>query len=160
MILSDKDIAEALTEGRIGCDPAPELSQYQPASLDVRLGDHFIKPRYDEHFTQDPLVLDPDERILATTQETIELPNDLAAQLAGRSTIGRMGVIVHKTAGWIDPGFEGQITLEMYNMGRETVRLDVGMRVAQLVFFQLSSSSSGYDGHYQGQQGATEAYND
>jgi len=158
MILSDRDILEALDRGRIEVDPAPDGDQFQPASLDVRLGDTLydcdsdvMVEGFDEH------VLHPDTRYLAHTRETVTLPNDIAAQLTGRSTIGRLGIIVHKTAGWIDPQFEGEITLEMYNLGDEPVRLDVGKRVGQLVFFELKNASSGYDGKYQGQHGIQEA---
>lgn len=161
MILSDRTLREHLeypnlTE-TITVDPEPTEEQIQPASLDVRLGEQFVYPDTGDHFERDPLILRKGDRVLAHTRETIDLPNDIAAQLAGRSTYARKGIIVHKTAGWIDPGFEGQITLELYNMSEGSIVLDVGDRVAQLVFLELSSPSSGYDGRYQGQQGATEA---
>lgn len=158
MILSDRDILQALDRGRIGVDPAPDGDQFQPASLDVRLGETLYNVDSDltvEGF--DDHVLQPDTRYLAHTRETVSLPNDIAAQLTGRSTIGRLGIIVHKTAGWIDPQFEGEITLEMYNLGDEPVRLEVGKRVGQLVFFELKNPSSGYEGQYQGQEGITGA---
>jgi len=161
MILSDKAIMDALDHSDIEVDPKPTPQQIQPASLDVRLGGVLYNCDSDVYAKSvNDHVLHPDTRYLGYTKESITLPNDVAAQLTGRSTIGRLGIIVHKTAGWIDPSFEGQITLELYNLGNEPVRLDVGQRVAQLVFFQLDQSSSGYSGKYQEQQGITEAIAD
>lgn len=158
MILSDHSIRDGIYGDLIGVDPEPTEEQVQPASLDVRLGKHFAFPETGGSWTEDDvIVLEPGERYLGTTEETIDLPDHIAAQLAGRSTVGRMGIIVHKTAGWIDPGFTGEITLELMNFGSEEQSLDIGQRVAQLVFFPLDRPSSGYDGHYQGQEGATEA---
>jgi dCTP deaminase len=159
MILSDHTIRSAIGSERIGVDPIPHSDQIQPASLDLRLGSEFAElTEYgDLNYERDEIPLVPSVRYLGHTKETIDLPDDLAAQLAGRSSIGRRGIIVHKTAGWIDPGFSGQITLELMNLGDETVTLESGERVAQLVFFPLDEPSSGYDGSYQGQKGATEA---
>ena len=158
MILSDQDIMRALDSGRIDVQPSPDAVQIQPASLDVRLGEELYNPAEDAVVTrQDHHTLSPDTRYLGHTKETVSLPDDVAAQLTGRSTIGRLGIIVHKTAGWIDPGFSGQITLELYNHADRAVPLDVGQRIAQLVFFELSSPSSGYDGKYQAQEGITQA---
>lgn len=156
MILGDHDIVEALDAGAIRTDPHPEPEQVQPASLDVRLGDTFKKEGMSAPWqNSDEVVLEPGVRYLGTTEETVTLPNDIAAQLSGRSTVARRGVIVHKTAGWIDPGFAGEITLELLNMSSEPVTLGVGSRVAQLVFHELKRPSSGYDGQYQGQSGPT-----
>jgi len=158
MILSDNDIMRALDNSRIGVEPSPDAVQIQPASLDVRLGEDLYSPAEDAVITrQDHHTLAPDTRYLGHTKESVSLPADIAAQLTGRSTIGRLGVIVHKTAGWIDPDFNGQITLELYNHADRAVPLDVGQRIAQLVFFELSSPSSGYDGQYQNQQGIEKA---
>lgn len=157
MILSDASIERAIHENEIGVDPLPQGKQIQPASLDVRLGREVF------HFGKEGSVratqhrLQPGERYLAHTKEEITLPNHIAAQLAGRSSVGRQGVIVHKTAGWIDPGFQGEITLEMMNLGDEPVDFQAGERVAQLVFFKLDYPSKGYDGSYQNQEGATQA---
>jgi dCTP deaminase len=157
MILSDKGIEHAINTDRIGCEPQPTEEQIQPASLDVRLSNEVY------HFDEDKTVksfqhrLQPGKRYLGDTEEVIDLPNDIAASIAGRSTIGRMGVIVHKTAGWVDPGFTGSLTLELMNLGNKPVDLEAGMRVAQLVFFQLYQPSSGYDGSYQGQTTPTKA---
>jgi dCTP deaminase len=159
MILSDHSIREAVHTEEIGCSPFPDEEQFQPASLDVRLGQELYHAEKDKRVKAHQHRLQPGERYLGHTKETIDLPDHVAAQLAGRSTIGRMGVIVHKTAGWIDPGFKGSITLELMNLSDEPVDLQSGKRVAQLVFFPLDHPSDGYDGHYQGQKGATEAYN-
>lgn len=156
MILSDKSIHAKIASGRIGVEPTPDTEQVQPASLDVRLGCEFYKEGMDAPWTNDDeVVLEPGIPYLAHTKESIDLPNDIAAQLTGRSSIGRQGIIVHKTAGWIDPSFTGQLTLELMNMGNEEKKLEVGSRVAQMVFFQLDRPSSGYDGQYQNQSGAT-----
>lgn len=161
MILSDHSIEEHLKyphlSETVGVDPDPTDEQIQPASLDVRLGDELYHFDFDRSIERENHTLHPGQRYLGHTKETIDLPNHIAAQLAGRSSVGRRGVIVHKTAGWIDPGFTGEITLELMNLGDEPVDLREGERVAQLVFFELDSPSSGYDGHYQGQEGATEA---
>jgi dCTP deaminase len=158
MILSDHSIRAAIKTDEIGCDPLPTEAQYQPASLDVRLGEELYHVGSDTRIKPVRHEFAPGERYLCHTKESISLPDHTAAQLAGRSSVGRMGIIVHKTAGWIDPGFSGEITLEVMNLGNEPVVFDPGKRVAQLVFFRLDMESSGYDGHYQGQEGATEAY--
>jgi dCTP deaminase len=135
----------------------PDEEQIQPASLDVRLGEELYSFSDDERVEEKFHHLQPGERYLGHTVEKIDLPNRYAAQLAGRSTIGRMGVIVHKTEGWIDPGFKGSVTLELLNLGKEPVMLQSGLRVAQLVFFKLDQPSTGYDGSYQQQEGATKS---
>lgn len=160
MILSDHSIEEKITTDLIGVDPKPTQGQVQPASLDVRLGEELYNVVTDTRITSPVHSLRPGERYLGHTVETIDLPNNIAAQLAGRSSVGRQGVIVHKTAGWIDPGFSGELTLELMNLGESSVTFEKGDRIAQLVFFPLDRHSSGYDGGYQGQEGATEAYND
>lgn len=157
MILSDKSIRQAIVDDRIEVSPDITHEQIQPASLDVRLGNEFFDAETGKRWESDALRLEPGERYLAHTKETVSLPNDIAAQLAGRSTIGRRGIIVHMTAGWCDPGFEGDIVFEMMNLGKEDEWLSEGERVAQLVFMQLDTPSEGYDGSYQGQEGATEA---
>jgi len=157
MILSDRAIASALDRGELISEYSPDVNQIQPASLDVRISDELYEIDAETKHYSDPLFIEPGTRYLASTMETVNLPNDIAAQLAGRSSIGRRGLIVHKTAGWIDPGFEGEITLELYNLGEKPVLLRAGERVAQLVFFKLDQESTGYDGQYQGQSGPTEA---
>lgn len=159
MILSDESIADHLLRPQgITVEPTPSQEQIQPASLDVRLGEEFIDPR--TGFTsieEESIVLQPGDRFLGTTAESVSLPDDIAAQLTGRSSLGRLFVTVHQTAGWIDPGWSGDITLEIANFGRDMQTLNVGDRVAQLVFFPLDTPSSGYDGQYQDQEGAVES---
>lgn len=158
MILSDKSINTRLLYGDLKVFPQPDSEQIQPASLDLRLGEDFVLPDDHQEIHEDGyIVFEPDTRYLATTKETIELPNDLAAQVAGRSSIGRRGLIVHKTAGWIDPGFKGELTFEIYNHGDAGVSIETGTRIAQLVFHELDQPSSGYDGQYQQQEGPTQA---
>lgn len=153
MILSDWDIADALERGDITVDPEPEPVQIQPASLDVRIGGELYDPAAGS--STGGLTLPVEEFLLGSTLGRVSLPNDVAALLVGRSTLGRMGVVVHQTAGFIDPGFEGQITLEMYNCSETPRSFEEGDRVAQLVFFRLESPSQGYSGQYQGQTGPT-----
>jgi dCTP deaminase len=155
MILCDHSIETLIDNNTIGVEPKPDAEQIQPASLDVRVGEKYYDALVDQYVetADDEIRLHPHHPYLGTTVERIELPNDIAAQLTGRSSVGRKGVIIHKTAGWIDPGFRGKITLEMMNFGNETVTFDVGERVGQLVFFKLDGESRGYDGQYQDQNG-------
>lgn len=161
MILSDESIRYHLEyphfKETIEVEPSPDDEQIQPASLDVRLGRELYHFKGDHSVKSPQHRLQPGERYLGHTKETVSLPNHIAAQLAGRSSIGRQGIIVHKTAGWIDPSFNGTITLELMNLGNEPVTLESGERIAQLVFFKLDSPSEGYDGKYQGQQSPTTA---
>lgn len=153
MILCDHTIRSCIENDTIAVTPEPDQIQYQPASLDVRIDDELYNVDTDR-ITHN-LRLEPGVPYLGTTEEYIELPNDVAAQLAGRSSIGRRGVIIHKTAGWIDPGFEGQLTLEMYNFTDSVIEIEPRTRIGQLVFFELDYPSSGYSGQYQGQMGPT-----
>lgn len=154
MLLNDDEIERKIDSGELGVSPAITEEQIQPASLDVRLGEEAYSPELGVYRDGDTLLIEPGEFVLGTTLEHIELPDNLAAQLTGRSSVGRQGIVVHATAGWIDPGFRGQITLEIFNMSHETVALEVGGRVAQLVFFPLiSPASNPYDGQYQDQRG-------
>ena len=159
MILSDRDIRQRLEQGDLQIDPLsdPEL-QIQPASVDVRLGNEFVVYRLSDlacidtrepdtsSFTRrvevpdgQPFVLHPGEFVLGSTLEWVKIPDDLVARVEGRSSIGRLAVVVHATAGFIDPGFQGQITLELSNLGRVAVKLYPGMRLSQLVFHQMTS---------------------
>jgi len=156
-ILSDGTIKECLSSGTIDVYPRPAESQIQPASLDVTLDNKLYDCAADTMLEQDQFTLEPYKRYLGQTKERISLPNDIAAQLAGRSTVGRMGIIVHKTAGWIDPEFTGTITLELMNLRDDPVMLSHGDRIAQLVFLWLDRQSSGYDGQYQAQSDPTPA---
>lgn len=162
MILSDRELKARLAAGDIVIDPIldPEL-QIQPASIDLRLSDTFIvynlsqvaciDPRDPESVSKytrkvtieegEAFILHPGEFALGSTFEHVKIPADLVARVDGRSSIGRIAVVVHATAGFIDPGFEGKITLELSNLGRVAVKLYPGMRISQLVFHTMTSPS-------------------
>lgn len=167
MILSDKTIRNMLKEGTLGISPLDE-TQIQPASVDVRLGDTFSivedsstgiitmnsEIRYKTIQTDTYLLL-PGQFVLATTMEYFVLPDDLTAFVEGRSSLGRMGLFI-QNAGWVDPGFRGEITLELYNANRCAIELKAGRRVGQLVFAKMDQAAENpYRGKYQGQTGAT-----
>ncbi|MCD5396102.1 MAG: dCTP deaminase [Candidatus Pacebacteria bacterium] len=162
MILSDRDIKKSIEEGKIKIHPLPDFErQLGPASLDVRLDNIFrvfnhakipyIDPRDKSTFENlteiikveedKPFVLQPGQFVLASTLEEIELPDDIGARIEGRSSWGRLGIIVHSTAGYIDPGFKGKITLEMSNIGMLPVLLYPGARICQISFEKLSTPS-------------------
>ncbi len=164
MILSDKTLKSMISTGELVVTPLKEES-IQPASIDCRLGDHFLVV---EHNTMDVLTLDseikyreiegefitipPHSFLLATTQEYVELPDNLTAFVEGRSSIGRIGLFI-QNAGWVDPGFKGEITLELYNANSLPIKLQRGRRVCQLVFCQMDQSAeTPYNGKYQGQR--------
>ena len=179
MILSDRDIKARLEKGDLVVDPITDWDlQLQPASLDVRLGTEFamyqlphlpcIDPRDKKILMRlpcrlsfrrvSPLLFCPGEFALAHTAEYIKIPSDLVARVEGRSSLGRLAIVVHATAGF-DPGFEGTITLELSNLGRAAVKLYPGMRIGQLVFHTMTSPAerpygSGRGSKYQGQRGA------
>jgi dCTP deaminase len=179
MILSDRDIRARLAAGDLVIAPlADEQLQIQPASVDLRLGSEFVVYKPGQVACLDPrepktlnaatervavleghaFILHPGEFALGSTVESVTIPRDLVARVDGRSSVGRLAVVVHATAGFIDPGFEGQITLELSNIGRIPVRLYPGMRIAQIVLQQLSSPSEQPYGpdrgsQYHGQQG-------
>ncbi|MFA5947799.1 MAG: dCTP deaminase [Candidatus Gracilibacteria bacterium] len=163
MILSDQTIKEMLKSGELVIDPVDEKS-IQPASVDCRLGDHFLileenkmeiiafdkEVTYREITTKE-IILPPKSFLLATIQEYVKLPNDLTAFVEGRSSIGRIGLFI-QNAGWVDPGFEGRITLELYNASSLPIKLEAGKRVCQLVFAKMDKAASKpYQGKYQGQ---------
>ena len=178
VLLSDRDIRAEIDASRIVIDPCePEF--IQPASIDVRL-DRFFR-QFDNHKyamidpsqeqpemtrlvevdPDQPFMLHPGEFVLASTFETVELPDDVAARLEGKSSLGRLGLLTHSTAGFIDPGFEGHITLELSNMATLPIALWPGMKIGQLCFFRLSSpadspyGSAGNLNRYRGQRGPT-----
>lgn len=167
MILSDQAIHERLTNGSLSISPL-DFSQIQPASVDIRLGNTFAmiddSPSGVINMNQeisyktlksDKYVLLPGQFILASTMEYFSLPNDLTAFVEGRSSLGRMGLFI-QNAGWVDPGFEGEITLELFNANRCAIELQAGRRVGQLVFAQMDAAAlHPYRGKYQGQMGAT-----
>ena len=162
MILSDRDIRARLLVGDLAIEPlADERLQIQPASVDLRLGDEFLVYRAARVACLDPkepetitaamdrvsvphdqaFVLHPGEFGLGTTIERVKIPADLVGVVDGRSSIGRLAVVVHATAGFIDPGFEGQITLELSNIGSIPVKLYPGMRIAQIVMHTMTSAA-------------------
>ena len=166
-ILSDIDIKKYLDDGKIVIDPITDIKQIQPSSVDLRIGNEFkgftitskpfIDPRdntdlesYMNSFTieeGEPFIIHPGEFTLATTFETVKLPADIVARVEGRSSMGRLGVTMHVTAGYIDPGFEGKITLEISNIGKMPVALYPGQRVCQIVFETMTSPSVKPYGH-------------
>ncbi|MDO4665392.1 MAG: dCTP deaminase [Actinomycetaceae bacterium] len=178
MLLSDKDIRKALACGRVKLDPV-ELDLVQPASIDVRLDRWFrlfdnhkyglIDPAADQSdltrlVEVDPdnyFVLHPGEFVLGATYEMVTLGDDIAARLEGKSSLGRLGLLTHSTAGFIDPGFSGHVTLELSNTATMPIKLYPGMKIGQLCFFDLSTAAENPYGtgaagsHYQGQRGPT-----
>ena len=178
-ILSDVDIKKYLNDNRIVITPLKDEKQIQPSSVDLSIGNEFkgfkiiTKPfidpfdkinleSYMESFVipdGEPFIIHPGEFTLATTYETVKLPADIVARVEGRSSMGRLGVTMHVTAGYIDPGFEGKITLEISNIGKMPVALYPGQRVCQIVFETMTSPSAKPYGHedrdskYMGQTG-------
>lgn len=164
MILSDVTLREKLERGELVIEPLEDFL-IQPASIDLRLGKHFLKVdenafdiiRLDEpikyvEMTMDEIIIPPFSFLLASTMEYVKLPNDLTAFVEGRSSVGRIGLFV-ENAGWVDPGFEGELTLELYNANRQPIRLIAGRRICQLVFAQMDRPTSApYRGKYQGQR--------
>ena len=166
-ILSDKTIKEYLEEGKIVIDPLKDEQQIQPSSVDMRLGDEFkvfkvirkpyIDPKDEEDIAEymesstvpegEAFIIHPNEFALATTQEYVKVPDDLVARVEGRSSMGRLGVTMHVTAGYVDPGFEGRITLEISNIGAMPVALYPGQRVCQLVFETMTTPAEVPYGH-------------
>ena len=167
MILSDKTLMKMLGEKTLVVEPI-EKEQIQPASIDIRLGNTFSivedtstgiinlenEIKY-KTITTDSYILLPNQFVLATTMEYFDLPDDLTAFVEGRSSLGRMGLFI-QNAGWVDPGFKGEITLELYNANRCAIELKAGRRVGQLVFAKMDDTAlNPYNGKYQGQKGAT-----
>ncbi len=178
MLLSDRDILCEIDAKRVALDPF-EPAMVQPSSIDVRLDRYFrvfenhryphIDPAEDqpdltrqvEPQADEPFILPPGEFVLGSTYEVVTLPDDVAARLEGKSSLGRLGLLTHSTAGFIDPGFSGHVTLELSNVATLPIKLWPGMKIGQLCFFRLSSPSehpygSEKDGsRYQGQRGPT-----
>jgi len=162
MILSDVDILRRLEAGELVVEPLddPDL-QVQPASVDLRLGREFLEfqrtniscihpdseQEVEEYVTEtyveegDDFILHPGDFVLGTTHERVEIPPDLIAHVEGRSSLGRLAVVVHATAGLCDPGYRGQITLELSNLGTAPVALTPGMRISQLTFTELTTAA-------------------
>jgi dCTP deaminase len=178
MLLSDRDIRAEVDAARLVLDPW-DAELVQPSSIDVRLDRYFrvfnnsqythidparqqddlttlVEPKDDE-----PFVLHPGEFVLGSTLEVVTLPDDLAARVEGKSSLGRLGLLTHATAGFVDPGFSGHVTLELANVATLPIKLYPGMKIGQLCFFRLSSpaehpyGSAKYGSRYQGQRGPT-----
>ncbi|MEO8290649.1 MAG: dCTP deaminase [Gaiellaceae bacterium] len=179
MVLSDRTIRRLLEEGRIGIDPYDE-GLLQPSSVDVRvdrLFRVFRNSRYPyidvkepmEDLTElvevgdvdQPFILHPGEFVLGSTLERITLPDDLVARLEGKSSLGRLGLLIHSTAGFIDPGWDGHVTLELSNVANLPITIYVGMKIGQISFVQLTEPAEHPYGaallgsKYQGQAGPT-----
>lgn len=178
MLLSDRDIRSALADGRVTLDPH-DAEMVQPSSVDVRLDRWFrlfdnhryglIDPSVDqpdltrlvEVEPEDTFVLHPGEFVLGSTYERVGLADDIAARLEGKSSLGRLGLLTHSTAGFIDPGFTGHVTLELSNVATLPIRLWPGMKIGQLCFFTLSSpaehayGAARHGSRYQDQRGPT-----
>ena len=178
MLLSDRDICAEIEAKRVALEPF-EPAMVQPSSVDVRL-DRFFRvfenhkyPHIDPSMDQpdltrqvhpeddEPFILHPGEFVLGSTYEVVSLPDDVAARLEGKSSLGRLGLLTHSTAGFIDPGFSGHVTLELSNVATLPIKLWPGMKIGQLCFFRLSSpaehpyGSEKYGSRYQGQRGPT-----
>jgi len=178
VLLSDRDIKAEIDSGRVHLEPYDE-AMVQPSSIDVRLDKYFrlfdnhkypfIDPAEDQpDLTRlievqrgEPLILHPGEFVLGSTFEVVTMPDDLAARLEGKSSLGRLGLLTHSTAGFVDPGFSGHVTLELSNVATLPIKLWPGMKVGQLCFIRLSSptenpyGSAKYGSRYQGQRGPT-----
>jgi dCTP deaminase len=178
VLLSDRDLRKEVESGRLLLDPF-DVEMVQPSSIDVRLDRFFrvfnntkythIDPSIQqddltslvETSTDEPFVLHPGEFVLGSTFERVTLPDDLAGRLEGKSSLGRLGLLTHSTAGFIDPGFSGHITLELSNVANLPITLWAGMKIGQLCLFQLSSAaefpygSKQAGSRYQGQRGPT-----
>jgi dCTP deaminase len=178
VLLSDRDLLTEIDNKRVAVEPF-DMEMIQPSSIDVRLDRMFrvfenhkyphIDPSIEqEDLTRlvepegdDPFILHPGEFVLGSTLEVVSLPDDLAGRLEGKSSLGRLGLLTHSTAGFIDPGFSGHITLELSNVATLPIKLFPGMKIGQLCLFRLSSpadhpyGSDKYGSRYQGQRGPT-----
>jgi dCTP deaminase len=178
VLLSDKDIRAEIDAGRVQIDPY-DPAMVQPSSIDVRL-DRFFRvfenhryPHIDPSVEQPdltrlieaqgdaPFILHPGEFVLASTYEVVTLPDDIASRLEGKSSLGRLGLLTHSTAGFIDPGFSGHVTLELSNVATLPIKLWPGMKLGQLCMFRMTSraehpyGSALHGSRYQGQRGPT-----
>jgi dCTP deaminase len=177
VVLSDRTIARLVAEGRIEIDPY-DASLLQPSSVDVRVDKYFrvfrnnryphidVKTEQEDlteqvEIDEEPFILHPGEFVLGSTLERIALPDDLVARLEGKSSLGRLGLLIHSTAGFIDPGFDGHVTLELSNVANLPITIYHGMKIGQLSFMRLSEPASAPYGSselgskYQGQRGPT-----
>ncbi len=178
MVLSDRTIRQQIAEGRIVVNPI-DGDDIQPASIDLHLDNRFLvfsnarQPYIDVRAPLDnltetvaigadiPFMLHPGEFVLGSTLEHIELPSDLVARLEGKSSLGRIGLLIHSTAGFVDPGWKGRLTLELSNVARLPIALYYGMKIGQISFLQLTTPAERLYGspelgsRYQGQSGPT-----
>lgn len=170
MILTDKTILEKMQKQEIRIKPLPTPEQIQPSSIDLRLGNEYLSPIHQQETIDiknnepkyqqlkgNAVILPAGEFILATTKETVTLPANIIARVEGRSSIGRLGIAIHVTAGFIDAGFNGQITLEIKNLSNNNIMLYEDMRIAQIVFEELDTIPNRVYGEagnkYQNQEG-------
>ena len=175
MLLSDKSIKEAIRQGRIVLKPFFE-DCIQPSSIDIHLDNKFLLFNKSQHAVIDvrqkqdelmqlieikndePFILHPGEFILGSTLESLKLPNDIAGRIEGKSSLGRLGLLIHSTAGYVDPGWEGNLTLELSNVSPLPITLYYKMKIGQISFTQMSTpvdkpyGSKGLGSHYQGQK--------
>jgi dCTP deaminase len=180
VLLSDRDIRIEVDKGRIVLDPYDQ-GMIQPSSVDIRLDRYFRVfenhryPHIDPSLNQpdltravepngeEPFILHPGEFVLGSTYERVALPDDVAARLEGKSSLGRLGLLTHSTAGFIDPGFSGHVTLELSNVATLPIKLWPGMKIGQFCFFRLSSpaeqpyGSQVIGSRYQDQRGPTQS---
>jgi dCTP deaminase len=177
MVLSDRSIREALSAGHISIDPLDE-SCIQPSSVDLHVDRYFrlfrnhtsrvIDVREDQEdltelvdVGEDPLILHPGEFVLGSTTEKVTLPDDLVARLEGKSSLGRLGLLIHSTAGFVDAGWDGHLTLELSNVANLPITVYPGMKIGQISFLQMTTAadkpygSDGLKSKYQGQWGPT-----
>jgi dCTP deaminase len=178
VLLSDRDILAEIEAKRVSVEPY-DPAMIQPSSIDFRLDRFFrvfenhryphIDPAADqsdltrevEPVGDEPFILHPGEFVLGSTFEVVTLPDDIAARVEGKSSLGRLGLLTHATAGFVDPGFSGHVTLELANVATLPIKLYPGMKIGQLCFFRLSSpaehpyGSAKYGSRYQGQRGPT-----
>jgi dCTP deaminase len=178
VILSDRDIKKALQAGHIGIEPFDD-ADIQPSSVDLHVDRYFRtfhnarhpyidvkKPMEDltelvEVALDEAFILHPGEFVLGSTSEYVRLPHDLVARLEGKSSLGRLGLLIHSTAGYVDPGFEGHLTLELSNVANLPITIYPRMKIGQISFFRLSSAaehpygSKSVGSKYQGQRGPT-----
>ena len=178
MVLSDRTIAKLIADGRIGIDPY-DSALLQPSSVDVRVDRYFRVfhnaryPYIDVKEPQEgltelveidderPFILHPGEFVLGSTLERVTLPDDLVVRLEGKSSLGRLGLLIHSTAGFIDPGWDGHVTLELSNVANLPITIYHGMKIGQISFMQLSEptstpyGTSSLGSKYQGQRGPT-----
>lgn len=175
-MLSDQSILAAMRDKAIILEPEVDIRDVQPASIDVHLGDRLmifldkdeIDPRqpqpdlvYVQELDEEGMRIMPNEFLLGSTVETLTIDGTLACDFTGKSSLARLGLMVHVTAGYIDPGFSGKVTLEIKNLNRNPIRLYPGMKIGQFKFFRLDTTclrpygSPGLGSHYQGQSDVT-----